>query len=233
MPSSASAKFVKNAPASDKATTCPIRVRRVTDADLRWWDKYAKPIIQIIEPTRPDANWDWWIITSWDALLASTLRQKPECFSLVTDAPTSGGKTREIVCGLIQLVGRYEYLADHSLSSVYVWYLSTTPVETLQSFFGRKPLPKLLGKILLDVGVTRSFQLGLDGRTGLYADDAGKDQLLDFYTNALNCGMTALPKSDPLPSVLRSRFRPNNGRYCYFTQDSAETFYNKLTPYRT
>lgn len=139
MINSALAKFVKSAPASDKVKTCPIRVRRITDADLRWWDKYAKPMIEIIEPTRPDATWDWWIITALDAAFAYSLRQQPECFSIVTDVPTSGKKPREVICGLIQLVGRYEYLLDHSLSSVYIWYLSTTPVETLQAFFGSKP----------------------------------------------------------------------------------------------
>jgi hypothetical protein len=57
--------------------------------------------------------------------------------------------------------------------------------------------------------------------------------LLDFYTNLQRCGMSLLSADQPLPSAVRGQLRPNNGRYCYFTEAAAEAFYNKLTVYRS
>jgi hypothetical protein len=207
MPESTTAQFIRRTPTSHKTTSYPVRVQRTTDKDLQWWDRYAKPMIDLVDPPRPDADWDWWLITSVNAGFALMLGQHPECFSVVTDAPKNKG---EVVCGLIQLVGRYDYLPDNSLKSVYVWYLSTVPLETLQLFFKGAAIPKLLGQLALDVGVTRSFQQGWKGRTGLYADDAGAGELLDFYTNLQRCGMSLLSADQPLPSAVRGQLRPNN-----------------------
>lgn len=127
-----------------------------------------------------------------------------------------------IPCALVQLMGRYPALDDHSKESAYVWFLSKAPDEALTTVEGHpiaeEHVPKRLGTIALDVAVTHSLNHGRQGRLGLYADKGGGQALLDWYRSR---GMQLLRADQKLPRTPRRLFKASDGRYCYYPPDRA------------
>ena len=87
----------------------------------------------------------------------------------------------------------------------------------------------MLGRITLDVAVTHSLNSGGGGRTALYADQEGGETLLDWYRAQ---GMSVLPSDKRIPPGPRRLFKPSDGRYCYYTHETAVRASAELDLYR-
>lgn len=216
--------FVRHLPSRDRrGANVPILVRPTTRADTRFWDKFIGPHVRVCVPERADHDWRWsWIVAS-TSLVARALRQRPAAFTLGVDDHT---RSVFVPCAMAFLAGRFRALDEPLHQAVFLWFLAAAPRSFLEQSLPVGMMPGRLGEATLDVAVTYSLSNGMEGRTGLHADDAGGTQLLDWYEQR---GMTRLPLDAPLPR----RFTTNDGRYFYFSGESALAFSHSLDEFRT
>ena len=210
-------RFVCRAP-TKSGQDAELRVTRMTFPHVRWWHSHVQPIIDR-DPSRADRDWNWLLYVAFATLSGELLDRQPSGYTVGIVARKEG---HIIPCALVQLMGNFPALDDHSKQSAFVWFMSTAPDEALTSIaeypIPKNRVPKQLGKIALDVAVTHSLNQRRRGRVGLYADKEGGDSLTDWYRS---CGMEQLSADLRLPPVPRRIFKPSDGRYFYFTPDRA------------
>jgi hypothetical protein len=183
-----------------------------------WWHSHVQPIIDN-DPSRADRDWNWLLYVSFATVASGVLARQPAGYTV---AIVASEKNVIIPCALVQLMGRFPALDDHSEMGSFVWFLSTAPDKALTSIpeypIAADRVPKRLGRIALDVAVTHSLNDRRSGRVALYADEQGGDALVDWYCR---CGMEVLSPNLRLPWVPRRLLKPSDGRYCYFTPQKA------------
>lgn len=209
--------FVSRAP-TESGQPIGIRVTHMKLSHVLWWHSHVQPLIDR-DPERGDRNWNWLLYVSFATLAGGVLARQPVGYTIGIYAENTD---RYIPCALVQLLGRFPALNAHKRKSVFVWFLSTAPDEALLSIkdhpIAADRLPKRLGTIALDVAVTHSLNKRRLGRTALYAEESGGNELLEWYQKK---GMSLLPADQRLPRGPRRLFKPSDGRYCYFTVDAA------------
>ena len=210
-------RFVSRAP-TRSGDFVDIRVTRMTLPHVLWWHSHVQPLIDQ-DPQRADRDWNWLLYVPVSTLAGGVLARQPAGYTLGIPADE---EDRLIPCALVQLLGRFPALNVPRGKSVFVWFLSTAPDEALLTIedhpIAEDRLPKRLGSITLDVAVTHSLNKHRWGRTALYADDDGGEELLEWYQRQ---GMSVLPADQRLPSSPRRLIKPSDGRYCYYTVESA------------
>ena len=210
-------RFVRRAP-TKSGQDAELRVTRMAFSQVLWWHSHVQPIIDG-DPSRADRDWNWLLYVSFATLTGELLDRQPAGYTVGIVVREKG---HIIPCALVQLMGNFPALDDHTKRSAFVWFMSTAPAEALMSIaehpIPKSLVPKKLGKIALDVAVTHSLNQRRRGRVALYADREGGDNLTDWYRS---CGMEALSADLRLPPVLRRIFKPSDGRYFYLKPDSA------------
>jgi len=210
-------RFISRAP-TESGENVELRVTRMTLPHVLWWHSHVQPIIDL-DRSRADNGWNWLLYVSFARLTDRLLARRPAGYTVGIVVREQGNI---IPCALVQLVGRFPALDDHSKKGAFVWFLSTAPDEALMTIDGypipEDRLPKRLGTIALDVTVTHSINHRRRGRVALYADKEGGDKLLDWYHRR---GMEVLCADQKLPPVPRRWFKPSDGRYCYYLPEGA------------
>lgn len=210
-------RFVDRAPTRSGGEV-KIRVTPMMLAHVLWWHSHVQPVIDS-DPNRVDRDWNWLLYFPFAAVVGTALRRKPAGYviGIVTE------KEKHLIpCAMVILLGRFPALDNHKKKSAFTWYLTTAPDEALLNVkeynLTEDMLPKQLGSIAMDVVITHSVNHRSKGRVALYADKKGGDTLLNWYKKL---GFKVLPSNQRLPSSPRRLFKPNDGRYCYFTPKAA------------
>jgi len=195
----------------------PVRITELTVEWTRRWHRWVQPFVNAVEGPQADKGWRWPLKWAETLLVGSLFGQPPRGF-VVGVQPD---ERSFVPCIIMSMVEDYPYLPDHTKSSLFVWFLSRAPDAYLRTALhaGTDAIPKLLMQIAVDVAITHSFQLGMDGRIGLHAAPAGEDQLVRKYQH--DCGMMQLPEDVLLPFGFRRLMAPNRGRYFYHSEDTA------------
>ena len=190
----------------------------MTVSHVRWWHSHVQPIIDQ-DPDRADRDWNWLLYIPFSTVAGGVQGRQPVGFTVGLRVEE---RNQLIPCALVQLLGRFPALDAPKGKSVFVWFLSTAPDEALTSIeeytITEDRVPKRLGSITLDVAVTHSINKHRLGRTALYADEDGGKTLLGWYRRQ---GMSVLPAGERLPRSFRRLLKPSDGRYCYYTVQSA------------
>ena len=218
---------VKKAPTKSGATI-PLHISKMTLKQVRWWQAEIQPVIDEL-PNRADKYWNWVLIAASTNVIGRLFTRKPTGISI-------GIKIGQnfVPVALLQLVSKFPYLKNPEQKSAFIWYLSVAPKEALLQLEGieikEDLLPKRLGSIALDTAVVYAMNHRYKGRTALHADEEGGDQLLDWY---IARGMQIFPKNDDLDIGIRSIIVPNDGRYCYYSEEGAREEIKEFNPLRS
>ncbi len=204
----------------------PIRVTEMTLKHAAWWHENVQPSIDRSDKIRADKGWRWPRIVATRRLAAGLLLQRP------TGLVAGVLRNREFlpVCMLL-LVEAYPYFADPDQESVFVWYATRCPDDVLQRALRARPdrVPKRLMEITLDLAVTHSYNLMLQGRLGLHAAREGGEDLCRKYEQL---GLNRLDRSKPLPPGIRAWVLGNDGNYFFHSEESALEASQRLDNYR-
>ena len=210
-------QFVSRAP-TKSGEEVGIWVTRMTLPHVLWWHSHVQPVIDE-DPQRADRDWNWLLYVPFSTLAGGLQARQPIGYTVGLRVEETN---KLIPCALVQLLGRFPALDSAKGKSVFVWFLSTAPDEALLTIkehsIPEDHIPKRLGSITLDVAVTHSINRYRLGRTALYADEDGGDPLLEWYQRQ---GMSVLPAGERLPRSPRRLIKPSDGRYCYYTVQSA------------
>jgi len=210
-------RFVNRAP-TKSGQYLTLHITPMTVPHVLWWHSHVQPIIDR-DPSRADRDWNWLLYVSFATVASGLLARQPAAYTVAIVANEKGVI---IPCALVQLMGRFPALDNHSKTGAFVWFLSTAPDEALTSIseypISDDRVPKRLGRIALDVAITHSLNERRNGRVALYADEKGGEALVDWYRR---CGMEVLSPNIRLPRVPRRLFKPSDGRYCYFSPRKA------------
>lgn len=186
---------------------------------IKFWETYIQK--NYIDGTGAvDDGWSWLINYCFKQPLANAARQDPKTLCIYL---TYEGKF--IPLGLVFLVNKYPALNNTNKNSTFIWYLTTAPKDYINDILPESLRPSL-GKLSLEIALTESYINKNEGRLGLHADPKGKEKLVDFYTDA--CLLSNFPKDKGLPTYLRSKFAPNDGRYFFYTDENAFEFSKSL-----
>ena len=206
-------RFVRRAPTRD-GEYIELRVANLEPSHVLWWHSHVQPIIDE-DPNRVDNDWNWMLFAPLTQLFGMATAKRPVGYTVGIAAHETD---QFIPCALVLLLGRDRALDDHARRSTFTWYLSTAPDAALLTIddyaLEQGQLPKRLGSIALDVGVTHSLNHVARGRLSLHSDPAGGDRLLGWYRKR---GMTVLPEGKRLPPGARRLVKPSDGHYCYYT----------------
>jgi hypothetical protein len=200
----------------------PVLVRATKREDTRFWDRYVRRHVRACDPPRADHEWRWRRILGSAGLVARVLGQEPTGFTLGVEYAELDAF---VPCAMVFLAGRFPAVDDPSVDSVFLWFVASAPRSFLDEALPPELKPGRLGEAALDIAVTHSLNNGLDGRIGLHADEAGGDTLLDWYQAR---GLTSLAREAPL----RRRLSTNDGRYFFFSPETALAFSRSLDEFR-
>src|SRR6201995_655050 len=178
-------RFVRYLPSKGvRGKSVPILVRRTKREDTRFWDTYVRHYIRRCVPARADHDWRWGRILASAALVARVLGQRPAGFTLGVEYADEGAF---VPCAMVFLAGSFRALDDPERDAVFLWFVSSAPRAFLEDVLPDRMRPGRLGEAALDIAVTHSLNNGMGGRVGLHADQAGGDDLTDWYRDR---GMT-------------------------------------------
>lgn len=204
--------FVKRAPVAEAFTA--VHVVELSQEVYLYWHQQIEPVIRKL-PTRLDRKWNWSPMYRYLPLALEKMmgRDLPGYAVLVLN---DDGDV--VPAGLVLLSVGYPALDADRESSVFLWYLTSAPLEALQGLkVGSKP--RLL-EILVDIAFVVSEARGYHGRIGLHAEDEPGNpeaqKLLDRYQT--RCGLLSLPPD----ASMRGLARRNDGRYFYATPRVAQ-----------
>ena len=176
--------------------------------DATFWHNRVQPLIARTNEDRADKKWDW---RFFRRVLPLTQRlQGRRCLALATLAKNDAGEAVPVAMHL--MIERYPHLRDHTSEATFLWFMSAMPKDAYVEFHISGQAPSL-GYVCVDVALTASQQLGLQGRIGLHCAPAGLDRLFNFYVRA---GLENLPKEAPMPM-----YHVNDGRYFYSEPEMA------------
>lgn len=187
-------------PVGDYAT---IQVAALTYNDTLFWQQQIQPDIRKL-PDRLDKDWHWPSLLL--GLSAVELVRKRELVGYVVLVQNRVGQA--VPAGLVLLSIGFPALDLPYEDSVFLWYLTTAPADTL-IHLGVAAKPPLL-EVLVDIGLVESEARGYHGRLGLHAANRGNSPASTALYNAYQRRCTLLPLASTvkLPGVRR-----NDGRY--------------------
>lgn len=221
-------RFVSKAPSRGGGEVA-LRVSKMEPSHVLWWHSHVQPVIDR-DPTRVDNDWNWMLFSPLTRLFGVATAKRPIGYTLGIVADDT---KQYIPCALVLLLGRDRALDNNNKRSTFTWYLSTAPDEALLSIkqyrLEQSQLPKRLGSIALDIGVTHSLNHVARGRVSLHSDVGGGEHLLGWYQKR---GMSVLPEGQRLPRGPRRLFKPSDGHYCYYTLDAAAKASHELDALR-
>jgi hypothetical protein len=198
----------------------------MTSTHAAWWHENVQPSIDSSDEIRADKGWRWPRIFATRRLAARLLLQRP------TGLVAGVVRNREFLptCMLL-LVEAYPYLLDPSEGSAFVWYATRCPDDVLQRALrtGPEQVPKRLMEITIDLAVTHSYNLMLQGRLGLHAAQEGGQDLRRKYEQL---GLIRFDRSKPLPRGIRAWLLGNDGNYFFHSEESALKASQRLDIYR-
>lgn len=205
---------------NDKSVKVPIRVTDMRPGDASWWDFNYGPS-HVLQSSRADRKWVWSVLLPACKLVQQ--RKRRFCRGLVVWARNDAGMFRR--AGMFLMIEHYYHLdSNHPNTAHFLWFLSVADSGILSAHGFSHP-PSLL-RVLLDLGIVLSQNMGLDGRIGLHAARAGGQPLMDAYAK---CKLTNLPGTAPLPAPVTRR---NDGRFFYADEPLAEDLALRLDPSR-
>jgi hypothetical protein len=211
-------QFARSAPSkADKRRRVDIRLTNMAASDALWWDTRLGPKHASMA-ARADRFWSWSVLLPLCHVVQRAKRRY--CRPLVIWARTDSGRFLRV--GMLIVIEAYPYLdIEYPAESNFVWFMSGADAGVLTSEFGMSN-PPALGRVLLDTAIVLSQNVGLAGRIGLHAAAAGGDSLLALYDRL---GLIRLPATAALPPAVR---RPNDGRFFYADEPSAEALASAL-----
>ena len=195
--------FINSAPNKNGGHT-PIKTALMEMRHTRFWDLRVQPSILLMSE-RADRYWVWTTLRGLFPL--AQLRKGYRCIGYTILVQTDLGKA--IPAGMILLIEAYPYLDAADLptrQSIFLWFLTSAPDSVLRRLGVAEP--PSLGKVLVDIGMAASANLGFKGEIGLHAAASGKIDLLDFYGNPRKVGLRHLSMSASLAVT-----RKNDGRF--------------------
>lgn len=187
---------------ADKDVTMDVLVRVPDRATVAYWHRNIQMPYINRDPGRVDYGWNWNNIRLTHTVLGSALGQRPSCYSVGVTV----GLTSYLPLGMAFLAEMYPALHDRMKHSVFLWYLAAAPDKFYEERFPDLPIPSL-GRVLIDIGITCSFNNLHKGLIGLHAAPGGGAELKKMYAH---CGLLPLP-----PHYRISLLRPNDGGYYY------------------
>jgi hypothetical protein len=181
-------------------------------SDALWWDSRLGPHHAAVT-ARADRFWSWSVLLPLCHLVQ---RAKGRfCRPLVVWARIDNRRFLRV--GMSIIIEGYPYLdVARDVAADFLWFISAADPAVLTKQFGMSNPPRL-GRVLIDNAIVLSQNAGLGGRIGLHAAVAGGKALVAMYES---CGLSRLPVTAGLPPVIR---RPNDGRFFYLDEPSAET----------
>lgn len=198
--------FVRRAAVAEGFT--PVDVVDLTDQVLNNWHQRIQPVIHK-SPNRLDRKWPWSRMYRYLPLLEQFRGRNMAGYAVQVENDDGDA----VPAGLVLLSLGYPALDDHREQSVFLWYLTSAPVEALQDA-KVSARPRLL-EILVDIALVVSEAQGYGGRLGLHAaDEAGNPEAQELLKNyETRCKLLPLPPSTTMPNLSRR----NDGRYFYTT----------------
>jgi hypothetical protein len=200
-----------------------LRILNTSADDVNFWDENVQPTIDQT-PDRADRRWNWPFILRWVKGVGRGLRQQPLVLTLAAEVAGGDG----VPVGLLAVVRKYPFPAKPGVDSVFVWFMTAAPAESLPGLLSCPPerVPKRLTRMCLDTAVILSYEKSYEGRTWLHASPKGPT-LLDWYSQQ---GMAKLVQSMKLPFGYRAL--RNDGRYFAYDERSAAAAVSELDTYR-
>ncbi|MDH5546770.1 MAG: hypothetical protein OEZ43_14350 [Gammaproteobacteria bacterium] len=180
---------------------------KVADRNLleSWHREVQRPYINL-KRERADRGWNWPGIMTLQGSVADRLGQEPVFYAVGLKRAN-----RFIPLGLVFLAKNYYALYDSTKKGCFIWYVTSAPDEFYNSIgIPRQQIPSI-GNILVDIGITVSFNQLKNGVVGLHASPKGKPDLVDFYGRV--CKLKRL--SSHIPIGFLGLSRRNDGRYFY------------------
>lgn len=211
-------KFIKCLPAV--GGTGVVRVRNADLSHAKAWDTTIQ-LPHIKTTSRIDAGWRWSTLYLRSAVLELIAGRRLAYLQLV--APTPAGF--EFPLGQVLISDGFPYPPNEAQPCAFLWYLAGAPTPALQA--AGVAQHKAVFAALVDMTIQLSALSGYDGRICLHASPLGTLQqrrdLMERYT-ALGLKLWAGGKI--------GRFRPNDGRYFYANESSAELLSSNLDAFR-
>jgi hypothetical protein len=175
LPMRMSSTHLRRLPVRGGTSFVDIQVHQGTMADARLWHAMVQPHVR--HAGRLDAGWDWPVLYKRSRIFERTFRRKASLQCI--DMANSEG--RNVPLAIMLLSEGYPALDHDGRRSVYLWYLAAAPAGALQAMGFTHPRPAFVLHAIIDAAIQRSYQLGYDGRVGLHALPAGKDELCRKY----------------------------------------------------
>lgn len=181
-----------------------IQVHQGTTADAQLWHANVQPYVR--RARRLDADWNWPVLYRSSQIFERTFRRKAslQCIDI------SNSEGRAVPLAIMLFSEGYPALDLCRYRSVFLWYLAAAPSAALQSMGLAHRRPALVLRAIIDAAIQHSVQLGYQGRVGLHAMAAGKDELLRKYRDEVRMRSLGRELTLSLPRRLKGG---NDGRY--------------------
>lgn len=203
--------FVKSAPHKKNTGCMPIKIEEASTDVLEYWHRnIQKPFINN-DFNRADRGWNWPRIDRNFGAIGWALHQEPRCYMVVKEMPAG-----LLPLALVFQAEKYPALQDNFKESCFLWFMAAAPEAFLLKHLPVSEVPSL-GKIIVDIGVTTSYNNSNDGIIGLHSSPYGGARLRNFYAN--KCSLANLPSN-----TIISLARHNDGNYFYATESIALTY---------
>jgi len=195
-------EFVTNAPCKYSNQTVEVYVEPANSAVLEEWHKNVQLPHIDTDGKRIDNGWNWVFFNTGQRKLGELLGQEPECYSICVK-----NNYTNIPMALVYVAENMETLYNKESRSCYIWYFATAPDAYSKQFVDLDEIPKL-GRLCVDIAISRSFCRKHSGVIGLHAAPTGGDKLLHFFQN--HCGLNRLGNDVEITGD-----KENDGRYFY------------------
>lgn len=211
-----SPNFVKRIPVkgAQVAATEKCIVSDVGFKELKeWHDQIQLPFITNIplsaaQDPALDRKWNWPAIYLFSLATNRAKKRAVEAFQLLIEGPNPNKGF--VIVGQALLVHGYVHPGSRFEKTTFVWYLTSTPQNALNSFSVSNQYVVL--PLLLDTAIQKSLKRGFGGRIALHADSHGtatqQERLIRLYKRY---GLTQMAH---LKGTFLSFFRPRiDGQY--------------------
>jgi len=191
------------------------------------WHERVQPFIRY-NSARPDRKWHWPMIAS--LMFGSGSAKAPKIFMLRARYATGSAPA-----GMVALLENEDWVANTEQSSVFVWYLATTPRMAFPRLVeiqeGLAP-PRLLGRATLDAAVTVAIDAEARGRLWLAASgsasSAGIAEWCTLENGMCRLSAQAIPALPAAPGL----WRANRGHCFVHTPATAHWAHAAMNEWR-
>jgi hypothetical protein len=191
------------------------------------WHDRVQPFIRY-NSARPDRKWHWPMIAS--LMFGGGSAKAPRIFMLRARYATGSAPA-----GMVALLENEDWVANEEQSSVFVWYMATTPRMAFPRLVempeGSSP-PRMLGRAALDVAVTVAIEGDAKGRLWLAGNGLGASEGLARWCTLEN-GMCRLPpQAIPTLPAAHGLLRANSGHCFVHTPATAHWAHAAMNDWR-